>query len=100
MSSQSKEAAELIMRNGRFTTLNPAVPEATAVAIRGGRFVHVGTDRSVECLRSSTTRVIDLLGRRVIPGLNDSHTHVIRGGLTYNAELRWEGVKSLADALE
>ncbi len=85
MSSQSKEAVELILQNGRFTTLNPALPEASAVAVRGGRFVHVGTERSVESLRSVATRVIDLGGRRVIPGLNDSHTHVIRGGLTYNA---------------
>src|SRR3546814_10914541 len=45
------------------------------------------------------TRVIDAGGRRVIPGLNDSHTHLIRGGLNYNMELRWEGVPSLADAL-
>ena len=45
------------------------------------------------------TKVIDLKGRRVIPGLNDSHLHVIRGGLNYNMELRWDGVPSLADAL-
>jgi predicted amidohydrolase YtcJ len=43
--------------------------------------------------------VIDAGGRRLIPGLNDSHTHLIRGGLNYNMELRWEGVPSLADAL-
>ena len=42
---------------------------------------------------------LDLKGRRVIPGLNDSHLHVIRGGLNYNMELRWDGVPSLADAL-
>jgi predicted amidohydrolase YtcJ len=46
-----------------------------------------------------TTQRIDLRGRRVIPGLNDSHIHVIRGGLNYNVELRWDGVPSLADAL-
>src|SRR5690606_25629984 len=45
------------------------------------------------------TRVIDLHKRTVIPGLNDSHLHLIRGGLNYNLELRWEGVPSLADAL-
>ena len=43
--------------------------------------------------------MIDAGGRTVIPGLNDSHTHVIRGGLNYNMELRWDGVPSLADAL-
>ncbi|MEX3012637.1 amidohydrolase family protein, partial [Acinetobacter baumannii] len=46
-----------------------------------------------------TSKVVDLNGRRVIPGLNDSHLHIIRGGLNYNMELRWEGVPSVADAL-
>jgi predicted amidohydrolase YtcJ len=49
--------------------------------------------------RGDHTLVIDLKGRRVIPGLNDSHTHPIRGGLNYNMELRWDGVPNLADAL-
>ncbi|MEM5635727.1 amidohydrolase family protein [Bacillus toyonensis] len=43
---------------------------------------------------------IDLKRKRAIPGLNDSHIHVIRGGLHYNMELRWEGVPSIAIALE
>src|SRR5262249_13639512 len=50
-------------------------------------------------LRGSNTEIIDLGGRTVIPGLNDSHMHPIRGGLNYNMELRWDGVPSLADAL-
>lgn len=92
--------ADLVLRHGRLTTLDPARPAATAVAIRGSRFVRVGSERDVEPLVGPNTRVIDLGGRRVIPGLNDSHTHVIRGGLTYNAELRWEGVPSVGEALE
>ena len=50
-------------------------------------------------LAGPKTQVIDLGGRRVIPGLMDSHTHPIRGGLNYNMELRWDGVPSLADAM-
>ncbi|MBV8453308.1 MAG: amidohydrolase, partial [Deltaproteobacteria bacterium] len=50
-------------------------------------------------LRGPSTTVIDCAGRTVIPGLNDSHMHPIRGGLNYNLELRWDGVPSLADAL-
>src|SRR5262249_23050309 len=46
------------------------------------------------------TQVIDVGGRTIIPGLNDSHLHLIRGGLNYNLELRWDGVPSLADALQ
>src|SRR3546814_1833590 len=47
----------------------------------------------------TSTRIVDAQGRRLIPGLNDSHTHLIRGGLSYNMELRWDGVRSLADAM-
>lgn len=90
---------ELILHNGRITTLDPKQPEVTAVAIAGGRFIAAGDDGSVLKLKSAATEVIDLGKRRVIPGLNDSHLHLIRGGLNYNMELRWDGVPSLADAL-
>src|SRR5438552_14154087 len=49
--------------------------------------------------RGTGTLLIDLRGRATVPGLNASHTHVIRGGLNYNMELRWDGVASLADAM-
>src|ERR1700748_585705 len=45
------------------------------------------------------TKLVDLQGRRVLPGLIDNHLHIIRGGLNYNMELRWDGVRSLADAM-
>lgn len=90
---------DLILSNGRVTTLDPTNPEAQAVAIADGRIQAAGPEREVMPLAGSETRVVDLGGRRVIPGLNDSHTHLIRGGLYYNMELRWEGVPSLADAL-
>lgn len=90
---------DTILFNGRITTLDPANPAASAVAIKDGLFVSVGDDRETMARREPKTAVIDLNGRTVIPGLNDSHTHVIRGGLNYNMELRWDGVASLADAL-
>jgi predicted amidohydrolase YtcJ len=92
-------APDLILTGGRVTTLDPARPEAAAVAVAGGRFAAVGSDAEIMALRGPATRVIDLGGRRAIPGLIDSHIHVIRGGLNYNMELRWEGVRSLADAM-
>jgi predicted amidohydrolase YtcJ len=90
---------DLILTNGRFTTLDPATPEPEAVAVTDGRFGAVGAARDVLPTAGPQTRVIDLGGRRAIPGLIDSHLHVIRGGLNYNMELRWDGVSTLADAM-
>ncbi|QKZ05251.1 amidohydrolase [Pseudomonas eucalypticola] len=91
--------AELILFNGKFHTVDRQNPTASAVAIRDGRFVAVGSDAQAMAFRGDATRLIDLKGRTLIPGLNDSHLHLIRGGLNYNLELRWEGVPSVADAL-
>jgi hypothetical protein len=91
--------ADALLINGRIATLDRAQPQVSAVAIKDGLFEAVGSDAEIMRLRGDGTRVIDLNRQTVIPGLNDSHTHVIRGGLHYNMELRWEGVPSLADAL-
>jgi predicted amidohydrolase YtcJ len=90
---------DTILHNGRIATLDPANPAATAAAIEDGLFAAVGGEQAIMSLRGPKTVVIDLEGRTVIPGLNDSHIHLIRGGLNYNLELRWDGVGSLADAL-
>jgi len=89
----------LILVNGRITTLDRANPEAEAVAIADGTFLAVGGEREIRALAGPQTQIVDLGGRRVVPGLDDSHTHLIRGGLNYNMELRWDGVPSLADGL-
>jgi len=91
--------ADLILTNARVTTLDRTNPEAGAIAITGGCVERAGPEREIMPLAGLETKIVDLGGRRVIPGLNDSHTHLIRGGLYYNMELRWEGVPSLADAL-
>ena len=91
--------AHTILLNGRFHTVDRTQPLASAVAIADGKFLAVGDLEDVMRHRGPATRLIDLAGRTVIPGLNDSHLHLIRGGLNYNLELRWEGVPSLADAL-
>ena len=92
-------SADLILRNARFTTLDRSNPHASAVAITGGVFIAVGQEQDVMPLAGPSTRVIDLKGRRVLPGLIDNHLHIIRGGLNFNMELRWDGVRSLADAM-
>lgn len=92
-------AADLVLLNGRITTMDPARPEATALAIRDGMFTAVGSDDEVRSQIGQFTQVIDAKGQRVIPGLNDSHTHAIRGAVNYNLEVRWDGVDSLEEAL-
>ena len=91
---------DLILYNGRVTTLDRSNPTATAVAMKDGKFAAVGSDVEVLPLAGSSTRVIDLTGRRVLPGLIDNHIHIIRGGLNFNMELRWDGVRSLATAMD
>jgi predicted amidohydrolase YtcJ len=91
-------AADVILLNATIAT-NRAASFVEAVAIEGGKFMAAGTEGEVLRQRGPATLVIDAGGRTVIPGLNDSHLHLIRGGLNYNMELRWDGVPSLADAL-
>ena len=89
--------AETILHNGKIATNgSPAFVEA--IAIQDGKIVATGNNACVLAFRGPMTEIIDLHGRTVIPGLNDSHMHPIRGGLNYNLELRWDGVPSLADA--
>lgn len=88
-----------ILTNARITTLDRAVPEAEAIAIAGGRVLSAGREAAVRPLAGPGTRVIDAGGRRVIPGLCDNHIHIIRGGLNFTLELRWDGVPSLSDAM-
>src|SRR6202048_1626787 len=90
---------DLILHRGLFTTLDPSNPAASAVAITDGVFTAVGHDQEVMKLAGPSTKVIDLKGRRALPGLIDNHLHIIRGGLNFNMELRWDGVRSLADAM-
>src|SRR6266699_2260776 len=97
--TQPAPTADLILHRGLFTTLARSQPTATAVAIRDGCFRAVGTDKEVISLAGPKTKIVDLKGRRVLPGLIDNHLHIIRGGLNFNMELRWDGVRSLADAM-
>lgn len=95
-----KTHADLLLVNGRFTTLDRANPAPEAVAIAGGVFIGAGTEAEMRALAGPQTQLIDLGGRRAVPGLIDSHMHIIRGGLNYNLELRWDGVRSLGQAME
>src|SRR6266446_748635 len=95
----NQQTADVILHNGRIATQDNRRSIVEAAAIRDGKFLAIGSDLEIMRFRDERTKLIDLNKRTVIPGLNDSHLHLIRGGLNYNLELRWDGVPSLADAL-
>ncbi|MFF3783896.1 amidohydrolase [Streptomyces sp. NPDC001933] len=99
VSSNTDNPADLMVRNAKIHTGDPGRPQAEAIAIRDGVITVVGDDRDVAPHVGPATKVVDALGRRMIPGLNDSHLHVIRGGLNYVLELRWDGVRTLRQGL-
>lgn len=92
--------ADLIVINGKITTMDHNNTEVEAVAIGANKIIRTGTSENILRLKHKTTIIIDAKRRRIIPGLFDSHLHVIRGGRFYNSELRWDGVKSLKQALQ
>ena len=91
-------SVDTILHNAKIAT-NQVPSFVEAVAISGGKISAAGKNEDILRLREPGTQVTDANRRTVIPGLNDSHIHPIRGGLNYNLELRWDGVPSLADAL-
>ncbi len=97
--SPNASPADLLLVNGRIATQDDRQSFVDALAIKDGRIHATGDAATVMAYRGAATRVVELNGRTVIPGLIDSHSHPIRGGLSYNLELRWDGVPSLADAM-
>lgn len=97
--AQGRQPADLIVTNAKVITINDNQPRASAFAVKDGLFVAVGDDAEMAAHRGEKTKLIDADGHTVIPGLNDSHAHVIRGGVFYNLELRWDGVDSLERGL-
>lgn len=92
------EAPETIILNGKVIVYDAAPVEA--LAVRNGKIAAVGKSADVRKLAGPATRVIDVGGRTVIPGLIDSHIHAIRAGLTFATEVHWIGVRTLAEALD
>jgi len=93
---KERRMSTLVIRNARITTLDPQQPHAQALAVQNGRIAAVGSDEQIMREWGNEATILDAQGRRIVPGLNDSHTHLIRGGLNYNLELRWDGLRSLA----
>ena len=92
------QAPDTILVNGKLVVYDGA--PAQALAVRNGKIAAIGNSSDIRALAGPATRVIDVGGRTVIPGLIDSHIHAIRAGLTYTTEVHWTGVRTLADALD
>ena len=93
-----QRAPDTVLVNGKLVVYDGA--PAQALAVRDGKIAAIGNSSDIRALAASSTRIIDLGGRTVIPGLIDSHIHAIRAGLTYTTELDWTGLRTLAEALE
>ena len=81
LAAQQQQAADLIITNARIYTVDEAHPVADAMAVRGGKVQFVGSSGGVMALKGAATRVIDLGGKTVIPGMVDAHGHVDNLGL-------------------
>ncbi|WP_299246343.1 amidohydrolase [uncultured Aquimarina sp.] len=92
--------ADLIITNAKIAVMDEGRSFQKALAVKDGKILKTGDITDIERLKGAQTKVIDANGRTVIPGLNDSHLHLTRGGRFYNTELRWDGVKSLKKALQ
>jgi predicted amidohydrolase YtcJ len=91
-------APEIIVHNAAITSFDSE--KYSAFAIENGRFSALSANnKSILEMKGKDTLVIDAQGSRAIPGINDSHLHVVRGGRFYNLETRWEGISSLKQAL-
>lgn len=91
--------ADTVLVNGKVLTVDSRFSTAEAIAVRDGKIAAVGSTADVRKLAGPQTRVIDLQGGTVIPGLIDSHMHAIRAALSFSTEVNWIGAPSLVDAL-
>jgi predicted amidohydrolase YtcJ len=94
------QGVDLALVNGKIVTLDSRSSVREAIAVRGGRIAAVGTTADIRKLAGPETRVVDLQGRTLIPGLIDSHLHAIRAALSFSTEVNWIGVRTLKDAVE
>src|SRR5262245_4622556 len=99
LSAAHAQDADTVLLNGKIITLDDAAPLAEALAVRDGKIIVVGRSADIRALAGSGTRVVDLAGRTVIPGLIDSHMHAIRAALFYATEVNWIGTSSIPEAM-
>ena len=93
------QSADTVLLNGKILTVDDQFSIREAIAINKDRIVAVGSTAEIRKLADPRSRIIDLQGYTVIPGLIDSHMHAIRAGLSFATEVNWVGVRSLSEAL-
>ena len=98
--ARSQPAPDLILSGGKIVTVNEFFAIEQAVAIRGERIVAVGSDAEINALAGPSTRIVDLAGKTIIPGLIDNHNHVIRATEYWPNEARLDGITTRSGALE
>ncbi len=96
--SVGEDTADLLLRGGVFHTVSPAGRVAGTLAVRGGRIVYLGADAGAGKLRGPRTRVIELAGRAVTPGLIDAHSHLLGLGRML-ADVDLNGSASFAEVV-
>jgi predicted amidohydrolase YtcJ len=96
----STEVADLVVANAKVAVMDENRTYTEAIAVKDGKVLKTGTSEDILKFKGDATLYIDARGRTLIPGLNDSHLHLTRGGRFFNAEVRWDGVKTLKRALE
>jgi len=99
MQGIAQNSPTLIVHNAKIHTLDHNNSVKQAIAVADGKIIKTGTNSEILKLKAKNTTLIDAKGSTIIPGLFDSHMHIIRGGRFYNTELRWDGVRSLKKAL-
>ena len=97
--SAAAQAPETVLVNGKIVTLDARSSVQEALAIRDGKIAALGRSVDVRKLAGPATRIVDLGGRTVIPGLIDSHLHAVRAALSFTSEVNWIGARSLSEAL-
>ena len=97
--AESAPGADTILLNGKILTADNDFSIVEALAIEGTRIIAVGDNDTVNELAGDATRVIDLQGRTVIPGLIDNHMHFIRAAQRWNLQARIDGINSRSEAL-
>src|SRR6185437_13521706 len=88
-----------VLFNGKVLTVDKDFSTQQAITIAHGAVLATGTSADMKKLAGGQTKLIDLGGHTVIPGLTDGHIHGIRAALTFGTEVNWIGVPSLKEAI-